>query len=80
VSGLLGRSGKPKKRLLRCDNSVSRLFWEKPPTESILGIRRKSSAEELTPDLPGEDKSVMLAEVRTIIWWLLLPKCYECLL
>ena len=62
---LLGRAGKPKKRLLRCDHSVSRLYWEKPQERGFLGARRKSEAD-YTPDLPSEDKSLSLYEVLAV--------------
>ena len=54
-----GRQGYPKKRLLRCNPSLTRLYWDNPPVIST-SIGRKPG---FIPDLPAENKSIDLADV-----------------
>jgi hypothetical protein len=80
-----GRQGAPKKRLLRCDHTVKRLYWDKPPSEtttagntsSIRFLSSKRSVNNqpaggmddssgLVPDLPTEEKSILLSSVTSI--------------
>lgn len=55
---LLGRQGKPKKRLLRCDTGMLRLYWGEVPDTKAL----KSTIADVAQDLPSENKSIELLE------------------
>lgn len=51
---LLGRMGKPKYRLLRCDHAVSRLYWAEPHQSTAskhnsfrFGLKKSSSKKDL---------------------------------
>ena len=60
----------PKRRLLRCDHSVSRLYWDKAPSDGIGfmvgGKKQQATPEGMTADLPSEEKSVLLSEVVSV--------------
>ena len=54
-----GRHGKPKRRVLRCDSSVKRIYWDDVSTHNT---NSNNGSESTNLDLPPEAKSILLAE------------------
>jgi hypothetical protein len=75
-----GRQGLPKKRLLRCDHMVKRLYWDTAPStpsakhnslgfltsKRNLQMNDSISDFEILAELPSEDKSILLTEVTDV--------------
>lgn len=57
----IGRSGKPKSRILLCNNAVSRLYWTTPSASSVF-----SSSQNGIVELPHESKSISLMQVTDV--------------